>query len=151
MPEHFATFDAYCCGHDIVSKPVLECKILEHFIGRHRNQGLCRRCASGCWVGCPFGLAALRVAGSGFPQRQRINLGAKEAQIGVQLRCHLKLIGAYVHHRESNDVQRAALSDLVDNLQSKHVVLQSDWKEMETLPIVPTPRGKCFTRRLAWT
>ena len=148
MPNYFKDFDDFVVSRDLVSQPGAEAELLLHYIDRHREKGRCKECKddSAHRSAFPCGLLVLRQRGSGFPQTSRIRLGIGETKVLAKLRPVVHLVQAYVHHRESNDQQSAALSKLasVDGLVQGHVLVHSDWKELETLPIMPTATGEMF-------
>jgi len=51
---------------------------------------------------------------------------------------------AYSHHRDSNEHQKPAIAALKEQRRFGHVVLHSDWKASETLPIMRKSTGEMY-------
>ena len=87
-----------------------------------------------------------RFIANGFPRGARITFNTFQLDLLKTLRSHEKVVKAYAHHRESNAHQTEALNKLAspEGLPFKHVVVHSDWKELETLPIVRKATGEMF-------
>ena len=133
MPSYFAAFDTHAAQADLSfeTQPGLYVKEIEHYIARHCES---RPCAKHAGSNFPCGLLSLRKRGSGFCQRYRLDLHENEAAAGHVLRSHLKLLLAYLHHRNAKDLQHAALTDLLECPPVGTAVLLSDHKELETIP-----------------
>lgn len=141
MPNYFATWDAFE-GHDsLLEKPGLHLRQLRHFVEHHSAQEACRRHRHTSW---PCGLGCLRNRRSGFPQRNRVTLFAKEADMCVQLEAMSKLLDSYLFHRSANEFQKPVLTNLLVEPPAGTVVVLSDFKELFTLPVRSTQTGEEF-------
>ncbi|CAK9019088.1 unnamed protein product [Durusdinium trenchii] len=141
MPNYFAKWDAFE-GHDsLLEKPGLHLRQLRHFVEHHSAQEACRRHRHTSW---PCGLGCLRNRRSGFPQRNRVTLFAKEADMCVQLEAMSKLLDSYLFHRSANEFQKPVLTNLLVEPPAGTVVVLSDFKELFTLPVRSTQTGEEF-------
>ena len=133
MECYFAEFDRHAaqCNLSFEQQPGLYVQEIEHFINRHCEA---RPCARHARSNFPCGQLRLPQRGSGFPQRKRFDLHETEASTGHLLRSHLKLLVAYLRHRNAKDLQHKALTALLESPPLGTAVLLSDWKELETLP-----------------
>ena len=133
MPNYWSPWDEYiaCKGFEFDAQPGLFLTDMVHFVDRHCENQPCRKHANSEF---PCGLFHMRKRGSKFPQNQRVDLHGEEAAAAHELRCHLKLLMAYLHHRVCKEAQEKALSSQMANPPWQGCVLLSDWKELQTVP-----------------
>ena len=141
MPHYFEQWDSYSEAQRLSDRPALNLEALEHYISRHHEKGPCRRREG---TDFPCGLGHLRIRGSGFPPRNRVELFQLEASCSLELRSLLKLVLSYNHHKAANEHQQPVLAALQAAPPENTVSLLSDWKELVSLPISRTASGEQF-------
>ena len=143
MPLYFDRWTAYVSESNLSfeSQPGKFLSEFEHFIHRHTETKPCSRHVR---TQFPCGCFDLRKRGSAFPQNQRVQLHEEEALQAHELRCHLKLLQAYLHHRAAKEHQHTSLTDLLERPPLGTAILLSDWKELETLPLTWLTTGDQF-------
>ncbi|CAK9082215.1 unnamed protein product [Durusdinium trenchii] len=141
MPAYFAPWDGFEAQAHLADKPGLHLRLLRHYIDHRSETQACREHRGTEW---PCGLSRLRARGSGFAQRLRVTLHAKEVDICVQLQAMSKLLDSYLFHRSANEFQKPLLFQLLAEPPEGAVVILSDFKELVTLPIRSTQTGEEF-------
>lgn len=141
MEGYFDQWDAFKASEGLEDKPGLHLRSLRHYIYHHSARTPCRQHAEHAF---PCGLAQLRSRQSEFPQKQRVSLHAKEADLCLQLQSMSKLLDAYLFHRSANELQKPAMLRLLEEPPAKSVVVLSDFKELVTLPLRAVKSGEEF-------
>ena len=109
MGSYFEAFDEYANTVQLKSKPGLHLRELRHYIWHHSEAQPCQKHSSHSF---PCGRLADRARGSGFPQNQRVQLHALEAECCVKLQAQAKLLDGYLFHRSANEHQKPILTKL---------------------------------------
>ena len=138
MANYFELWDTYEAAAGFSDLPGQRLREFQHFISHHADRQPCSRHRGSNF---PCGLSSFRGRGSGFPQRRRVELFAKEAEICVEVTSMSKLLDSYM---AANKLQKPILMHILEKPSANHLVCLSDFKELVTLPIRSIQSGEEF-------
>jgi len=125
MASYFTQWDQYMMGTDLAERPGLHLRDLRHYIDHHSSRDPCRKHRNQDAVNrFPCGLLQVRSRQSDFPQRWRVSLHAKEAEISLKCQQMSKLLDSYLFHRSANQLQKPLLQKLLDEPPAGSLVLE---------------------------